>query len=126
MTEKREGRSFVKHPDTGILVPVDTRRKTEGPEAYDNARLNAKDAIREACDEALAPLTEQQMRESPLTLADLKLTVRSAHAFWKMPLRCSLHDAGLDVVAFSNGTLETHCRECKMLLGVLKLDKGTP
>jgi len=73
-----------------------------------------------------AGLTEAQMRESPLTLADLKTTVRCAHAFWKMPLRCANHDAGLDVVAFSNGTLETHCRECKMLLGVLKLDRGEP
>jgi len=69
-------------------------------------------------------LTEAQMRESPLTLANLRAVCRSAHAFWKMPLRCAIHDAGLDVVAFSNGTLETHCRECKMLLGVLKLDRG--
>ncbi len=69
-------------------------------------------------------MTEEEMRANPLTLKDLKATVHCAHAFWKLPLRCQTHDTGIDCVVFSNGTLETHCRECKQLLGVLKLEKG--
>ena len=65
--------------------------------------------------------TDDEMRSSPLSLADLRKTVRSAHAFWRMPLRCKEHDAGLDVEVFSNGTIETHCHKCKRLLGVLLL-----
>lgn len=70
-------------------------------------------------------LSDEEMRARPLTLEELSAHSRSAHAFWRMPLGCPDHkNVGVEATAFSNGTLELHCRSCQRLLGVLAIQRS--
>jgi hypothetical protein len=73
--------------------------------------------------EMTASLESEEMRANPLTFEHLKAFSRSAHAFWRMPLKCPDHDGGMYLEVFSNRTLESHCTVCKKLIGVLLLAK---
>lgn len=72
-------------------------------------------------------LEDEDMRSSPLTMADFRQISRSAHAFWNMPLTNPCHkDSGCKALVVSNGTLELSCGECSKLLGVIKIAATRP